>query len=35
MEDNVIRLNPSKKYLVNRDLGKLEPSPPLIYKNAA
>jgi hypothetical protein len=35
MEDNVIRLNPSKKHLVSRNLDNLEPSPHLKYENVA
>ena len=28
-------LVPSEKHLINRDLGRLEPTPALIYKNKA
>jgi len=35
IEDNVVGLNSSKKHMVNRDLGNLEPSPHLKFKNAA
>ena len=35
MEDNVVRLNPSKKHMVARQLGKLEPTPYLKYKKVA
>jgi hypothetical protein len=34
--EDVFKLAPSKKHLVNRDLGRLEPSPSLFYRaNAA
>jgi hypothetical protein len=33
--DNVIKLNPSSKHMVNKDLGRLEPTPSLKYRNAA
>jgi hypothetical protein len=35
MEDNVIVLNSSKKHMVARQIGRLEPTPHLKYKNAA
>ena len=35
MEDNVVRLNPSKKHMVDRQLGKLEPTSYLKYKKVA
>jgi hypothetical protein len=35
IEENVIVLNPSKKHMVNRNLGQFQPSPHLRYKNAA
>lgn len=34
LEDNVVSLYPSKKHMINRDLGKLEPAPSLKYKKA-
>ena len=35
VEDNVIVLNPSTKHMVNRNIGKLEPSPSLKHRSAA
>ena len=35
VEDNVIALNPSTKHMVNRNLGKFEPSPSLKHRSAA
>ena len=35
LEDNVIKLNPSTKHMVNRNLGKFEPSPSLKYRSEA
>jgi hypothetical protein len=35
LEDNVIALNPSSKHMVNRKLGKFEPSPSLKHRSAA
>ena len=32
VEENVVSLFPSKKHMVNRNLGKLEPSPSLRYR---
>jgi len=31
----IITLVPSEKHMINRDLGRLEPTPALIYKNKA
>ncbi len=33
LENNVIKLRPSSKHMVNRDIGCLQPSPSLKYKN--
>jgi len=35
VKDNIVSLHPSKKHMVQRNLGRLEPSPSLIYRNAA
>lgn len=35
LKDHVFQLNPSKKHLVNRNLGRLEPTPSLKYKAMA
>jgi hypothetical protein len=35
LERNVIKLSPSSKHMVNRDIGRLEPSQTLKYKYAA
>jgi hypothetical protein len=35
IEGNVVKLNPSKKHMVARHLGKLEPTPHLKYKKVA
>jgi len=35
LEDNVIALNPSSKHMVNRKLGRFEPSPSLKHRSAA
>jgi len=35
LKDQVLTLNPSKKHMVNRDLGRLEPTPGLKYKATA
>lgn len=35
LKENVLTLNPSKKHMVNRDLGRLEPTPALKYKATA
>jgi hypothetical protein len=35
VEDNVVVLSPSKKHMIGRDLGNLEPSPALRYRSAA
>jgi hypothetical protein len=34
LEENVVDLRPSTKHMVNRDLGRLEPTPSLKYKIA-
>jgi len=35
LKENIMTLNPSKKHMVNRDLGRLEPTPALKYKATA
>jgi len=35
LKENVLTLNLSKKHMVNRDLGRLEPTPTLKYKATA
>lgn len=35
LKENVLTLNLSKKHMVNRDLGRLEPTPALKYKATA
>ena len=35
LEDNMVSLCPSKKHMVNRDLGRLEASPSLKHRRAA
>ena len=33
LRPTIITLVPSEKHMINRDLGRLEPTPALIYKN--
>lgn len=35
VEENAVMLRPSKKHMVGRDIGKLEPAPSLKYRKAA
>ncbi|OGR23879.1 MAG: hypothetical protein A2277_07970 [Desulfobacterales bacterium RIFOXYA12_FULL_46_15] len=35
LENDVVHLYPSKKHMVNRDLGKLEATPALKYRRVA
>jgi len=35
LEDNMVSLYPSKKHMVNRNLGRLEASPSLKHRRAA
>jgi hypothetical protein len=35
LRPTIITLVPSEKHMINRDLGRLEPTPALIYKNKA
>jgi hypothetical protein len=35
LKSQVVTLNPSKKHMVNRDWGRLEPTPGLKYKATA
>ncbi|MBN1930265.1 MAG: transposase, partial [Desulfobacterales bacterium] len=35
LENNLVKLYPSKKHMINRELGMLQPSPSLKHRQAA